>query len=85
MIFVWTSNESVTFCHRLAYTLFQLHRCNFLDNIIYLTGQPVDVLSSDPSLTERMIIMVSWNDLFTFVIMLVAILTFIDTHRRHKK
>ena len=50
-----------------------------IDNIISLTGQPVDVLSSDPSLTERMIIMVSWNDLFTFVIMLVAILTFIDT------
>lgn len=44
-----------------------------------------DVLSSDPSLTERMIIMVSWNDLFTFVIMLVAILTYIDTHRKHKK
>lgn len=39
------------------------------------------MLSSDPSLTERMIIMVSWNDLFTFVIMLVAILTYIDTHR----
>ena len=56
-----------------------------LDNIIYLTEQPVDVLSSDPSLTERMIIMVSWNDIFTFVIMLVAILTYIDTHRRHKK
>ena len=44
-----------------------------------------DVLSSDPSLTERMIIMVSWNDLFTFVIMLMVILTYIDTHRKHKK
>ena len=44
-----------------------------------------DVLSSDPSLTERMIIMVSWNDLFTFVIMLMAILTYIDTHGKHKK
>ncbi len=43
------------------------------------------MLSSDPSLTERMIIMVSWNDLFTFVIMLVAILTYIDTHRKHKE
>ena len=85
MIFVWTSNESVTFCHRLAYTFFSCTGATGLDNIIYLAGQPVDVLSSDPSLTERMIIMVSWNDLFTFVIMLVAILTFIDTHRRHKK
>ena len=28
---------------------------------------------------------VSWNDLFTFVIMLMAILTYIDTHRKHKK
>ena len=44
-----------------------------------------DVLSSDPGLTERMIIMVSWNDLFTFIIMLMAILTYIDTHREHKK
>ena len=56
-----------------------------LDNIIYLPRQLEDVLSSDPSLTERMIIMVSWNDLFTFVIMLVAILTYIDAHRKHKK
>nr|DAS07767.1 MAG TPA: hypothetical protein [Caudoviricetes sp.] len=43
------------------------------------------MFSSDPSLTERMIIMVSWNDLFTFVIMLVAILTYIETQRKHKK
>ena len=50
-----------------------------------LKEQLEDVLSSDPSLTERMIIMVSWNDLFTFVIMLMAILTYIDTHRKHKK
>ena len=56
-----------------------------LDNIICLPRQLEDVLSSDPSLTERMIIMVSWNDLFTFVIMLMAILTYIDTHRKHKK
>ncbi len=56
-----------------------------LGNIIHLPRQPGDVLSSDPSLTERMIIMVSWNDLFTFVIMLVAVLTYIDTHRKHKK
>lgn len=56
-----------------------------LDNIIHLPGQLEDVLSSDPSLTERMIIMVSWNDFFTFVIMLVAILTYIDTNGKHKK
>ena len=56
-----------------------------LDNIICLPRQLEDVLSSDPSLTERMIIMVSWNDLFTFVIMLVAILTYIETQRKHKK
>lgn len=57
----------------------------YFDNIIHLPRQPKDVLSSNPSLTERMIIMVSWNDLFTFVIMLMAILTYIDKHRKHKK
>ena len=38
-----------------------------------------------PSFTERMIIMemVTWSDLFLFITMLVAILTYID--RRHKK
>ena len=56
-----------------------------IDNIISLIGQSGDVLSSDPSFTERMIIMVSWNDIFTFIIMLVAILTYIDTNRKHKK
>ena len=56
-----------------------------LKNIIHLPRQLEDMLSSDPSLTERMIIMVSWNDIFTFVIMLMAILTYIDTHRKHKK
>lgn len=55
------------------------------DNIIHLPRQLEDVLSSDPSLTERMIIMVSWNDLFTFVTMLVTILAYIDDHRKHKK
>ena len=50
-----------------------------------LREQLEDVLSSDSSLTERMIIMVSWNDLFTFVIMLMAILTYIDANRKHKK
>lgn len=33
---------------------------------------------------ERMVLMVSWNDAFTFIIMLVSILTYID-NRRHKK
>lgn len=50
-----------------------------------LAGQPGDVLSSVLSLTERMIIMVTWNDIFTFVIMLMAILTYIDQHGKHKK
>ena len=50
-----------------------------------LAGQSEDVLSSIPSLTERMIIMVTWNDIFTFVIMLMAILTYIEQHGTHKK
>lgn len=50
-----------------------------------LAGQLGDVLSSVLSLTERMIIMVTWNDIFTFAIMLMAILTYIDQHGKHKK
>ena len=41
-------------------------------------------LTQSETLTERVVLMVSWNDIFTFVIMLVAILTYIDNHR-HKK
>ena len=47
--------------------------------------QPGDALSSDLSFTERVMIMVSWNDIFTFVIMLMAVLTYIDQHGIHKK
>lgn len=41
-------------------------------------------LTQSETLTERVVLMVSWNDIFTFVIMMVAILTYIDNHR-HKK
>ena len=47
--------------------------------------QSGDVLSFIPSLTEKMMFMVSWNDLFTFVIMMIAVLTYIDQHGKHKK
>lgn len=43
------------------------------------------MLSSIPSLTERMIIMVTLDELFLFVTMMVAVLTYIDTHSKHKK
>ena len=56
------------------------------DNIIHLTGQPIGrALIRSEIYTERMMFMVSWNDLFSFVIMLMAILTYIDVHDRHKK
>ena len=84
MIFVWTSNESVTFCHRLAYTFFSCTGATGLDNIIYLAWQPVDVLQPDPSLAERGGSMVTYSDLFTFVIMLCAIITLVS-NRRNKK
>ena len=56
-----------------------------ITNIIYLPGQSGDVLSFIPSLTEKMMFMASWNDLFTFVIMMIAVLTYIDQHGKHKK
>mgnify|MGYP004534522717 FL=1 len=43
------------------------------------------MLLSDPSLTERMIIMVTWNDLIDIATLIVAILTYIDQHGKHKK
>ena len=53
--------------------------------MIDVTRKPGDVPSPAPSLTERVIIMVSWNDLFLFVTMIVAIMAYIDTHDKHKK
>ena len=37
----------------------------------------------DPSLTERVMLMVTWTDIFAFITMLVTIAIYIDT--RHKK
>ena len=54
-----------------------------IDNIIYLTGQPGDVLSSDLSLTERVIIMSTYEELqiiLTTSLLIVAILTY--THKK---
>ena len=56
-----------------------------IDNIIYLTGQPVG-RSCHPfrDLTERGGNMVTYSDLFTFVIMLCAIITLVRNDK-HKK
>ena len=35
--------------------------------------------------TERVMIMITWVDVFAFVTMLVTILLYIETHRKHKK
>ena len=35
--------------------------------------------------TERVMIMITWADVFAFVTMLVTILLYIETHRKHKK
>jgi hypothetical protein len=54
------------------------------DNIIHLPGQPGDVLSLDPSLTEGVIIMSTYEEfmvLLTAGILLVAILDYVN----HKK
>ena len=57
--------------------------CSFLlgilDNLIYLTGQPGDVLSSDLSLAEGMIIMSTYEELqiiISVALLIVAILTY---------
>ena len=54
-----------------------------IDNIIYLTGQPGDVLLSNLSLTERVIIMSTYEELqiiLTTALLIVAILTY--THKK---
>ena len=64
---------------------FQIGKLLHHDNIICLPGELGDaLLTQSETLTERVVLMVSWNDIFTFVIMLMAILTYIDNHR-HKK
>ena len=55
-----------------------------IENIIYLTGQPEDVLQPDPSLAERGGFMVTYSDLFTFVIMLCTIIALVRNDK-HKK
>ena len=54
-----------------------------IDNIIYLTGLPGDVLLSVLSLTERVIIMSTYEELqiiLSTAILIVAILTY--THKK---
>ena len=53
------------------------------DNIIHLTGEPGDVLLPDLSLTERVIIMSTYEELqiiLSTAILIVAILTY--THKK---
>lgn len=55
------------------------------DNIICLPGQPKDGSPSAPSLAEGMgYMMVTYSDLFTFVIMLCAVITLVCNFK-HKK
>ena len=54
----------------------------YIIKTIYLTGQPGDVLSSKLSLTERMMLMSTYEELqiiLTTALLIVAILTY--THK----
>ena len=54
-----------------------------IDNIIYLTGQPMGRYTSHPA--ERGLVpMITWTELFTFIIMLCAVITLV-TNDKHKK
>lgn len=59
--------------------------CQLSYCVVGLFWQLEGVFSSVPSLTERMIIMVTWDELFLFVTMMVAVLTYIDSKSKHKK
>lgn len=51
---------------------------------IYLSRQPLDVLQLVPSLAERSGFMVTYSDLFSFVVMLCTVITLVSNYR-HKK
>lgn len=58
----------------------------YIDNSI-LTKAAGDVLPPVPSLAEGVVLMyVTYNDLFTFVLMIVAIITLVKSfYDKHKK
>ena len=68
---------------RLFSTISKNLMCYTFHNLICLTGQLEDVLSSNLSLTERMIIMSTYEELqiiLTTALLIVAILTY--THKK---
>ncbi len=56
-----------------------------LYNIIYLPGGPLGCYVSRWTQGRRLVLMVTYSDLFTFVIMLCAVITLVLTFFNHKK
>lgn len=54
-------------------------------NIIYLPGEPLGCYISRRTQERRLVLMVTYSDLFTFVIMLCAVITLVLTILNHKK
>ena len=54
------------------------------DNIIYLTGEPKGRLRQPPNERKGAGAMVTYSDLFTFVIMLCAVITLVINIKRKK-
>ena len=57
----------------------------YLDNIIYLPREPLGCYISRRTQERRLVLMVTYSDLFTFVIMLCAVITLVLTISNHKK
>lgn len=60
------------------------HKMN-IDNIICLPGGTVGVLCRSSFRERGLVLMVTYSDLFTFVIMLCAVITLVVTLFKHKK
>ena len=55
------------------------------DNIIYLPRGPLGCYVSRRTQGRRLVLMITYSDLFTFVIMLCAVITLVLTFSSHKK
>ncbi len=62
-----------------------IRRIQVFENIICLPGEPLGCYVSRWTKERRLVLMVTYSDLFTFVIMLCAVITLVLTTLNHKK
>ena len=68
----------------MEFTPFVHHSTMAYDNIIYLPGEPMGRYASCRTLRKELVPMVTYENLFEFVIMLCAVITLV-IYAQHKK